>query len=29
MGGVRYDITGIHDEAGQSHHVKLDLAAVG
>jgi hypothetical protein len=29
MGGVRYDITGIHDEAGQAHHVKLDLAAVG
>lgn len=28
LDGVRYDITGIHDEAGQAHHVKLDLQAV-
>jgi hypothetical protein len=26
--GIRYDILGIHDQAGQDHHLKLDLQAV-
>lgn len=27
-GGVRYDITGVSDAAGQGHHLQLDLVAV-
>lgn len=28
LDGVRYDVTGIHDAAGQAHHLQLDLRAV-